>query len=212
MSDNQIAENKAVIDSDIKKAKEIASKEGMGIVLPKGGFGTGLAALATKAPQTFAYLNQRLEEEFGFNNTTGEITPTVSTEVKTLQDIENQAIAVIKSTKGDDKYIFLNSQKNLFGNDLVSDNKQGQRLKGKNYKGIDIVADYFTSKTIKDKSGNDTVDILFVDSKEDAQKQFDNYIKGGAKQFSKIEFKPTTEVKPPENPNYDPNNEPTCPF
>jgi hypothetical protein len=115
-------------------------------------------------------------------------------QINTLQDIENQAIAVIKSTKGDDKYIFLNSQKGLFGDDLVSDDKQGQRIKNKNYKGIDIVSDYFTSKTIKDKSGNDTVDILFVDSKEDAQKQFDNYIKGGAKQFSRIEFKNILQV------------------
>lgn len=82
MSDNQLAENKAVIDSDIKKAKERAAKEGMTIVLPKGGFGTGLAALATKAPQTFAYLNQRLQDEFGFNNTTGEITPTAPTQEK----------------------------------------------------------------------------------------------------------------------------------
>jgi hypothetical protein len=73
MSDNQLADNKAVIDSDIKKAKEKAEKEGKTIVLPKGGFGTGLAALATKAPQTFAYLNQRLQKEFGFNNTTGEL-------------------------------------------------------------------------------------------------------------------------------------------
>ena len=82
MSDNQLASNKAVIDSDIRKAKEKAAKEGKTIVLPKGGFGTGLAALATKAPQTFAYLNQRLQEEFGFNNTTGELDtlsqPTIS--------------------------------------------------------------------------------------------------------------------------------------
>ena len=73
MSDSQLVDNKAVIDSDIKKAKEKAEKEGKTIVLPKGGFGTGLAALSTKAPQTFAYLNQRLQEEFGFNNTTGEL-------------------------------------------------------------------------------------------------------------------------------------------
>lgn len=79
MSDDQLADNKAVIDSDIKKAKDRAAKEGKTIVLPKGGFGTGLASLATKAPQTFAYLNQRLQEEFGFNNTTGELAALEST-------------------------------------------------------------------------------------------------------------------------------------
>ena len=129
-------------------------------------------------------VNELLEETQETN-----IPSTEVKNVKTLQDVEDNAIAVIKSTKGDDKYIFLNSQKDLFGDDLVSDDKQGQRIKGKNYKGIDIVSDYFTSKTIKDKSGNDTVDILFVDSKEVAQKQFDNYIEGGAKQFLNIEFK-----------------------
>jgi hypothetical protein len=83
MSDDDLANNKKVIDSDIKKVKERAAKEGKTIVLPKGGFGTGLAALATKAPQTFAYLNQRLQEEFGFNNTTGELAALGKEEVKT---------------------------------------------------------------------------------------------------------------------------------
>ena len=73
MSDADLASNKAVINDDIYKAKQRAAKEGKTIVLPKGGFGTGLASLATKAPQTFAYLNKRLQEEFGFNNTTAEL-------------------------------------------------------------------------------------------------------------------------------------------
>ena len=73
MSDTELASNKATINSDIYKAIQKAAKEGKTIVLPKGGFGTGLAALATKAPLTFAYLNKRLQEEFGFNNTTGEL-------------------------------------------------------------------------------------------------------------------------------------------
>lgn len=84
MSDTQLAENKAVIDSDIRKAKERAAKEGKIIALPKGGFGTGLAALATKAPQTFAYLNKRLQEEFGFNNTTGELSALQPTQPTTV--------------------------------------------------------------------------------------------------------------------------------
>ena len=73
MTDSDFASNKATINNDIYKAKERAIKEGKTIVLPKGGFGTGLAKLATKAPQTFAYLNKRLQEEFSFNNTTGEL-------------------------------------------------------------------------------------------------------------------------------------------
>ena len=67
MTDLDLASNKAVIDSDISKIKAT----GKSIVLPKDGFGTGLAKLKEKAPQTFAYLNQRLLQEFGFNNEGG---------------------------------------------------------------------------------------------------------------------------------------------
>ncbi len=84
------AENKAVIDSDIKNAKERAAKEGKTIALPKGGFGTGLAALATKAPLTFAYLNKRLQEEFGFNNTTGELAAQGKPTADARTDIERR--------------------------------------------------------------------------------------------------------------------------
>ena len=93
MSDDQLADNKAVIDSDIKKAKDRAAKEGKTIVLPKGGFGTGLAALATKAPQTFAYLNQRLQKEFGFNNTTGEL---VKPEAKPVEEVTTASVQEVK--------------------------------------------------------------------------------------------------------------------
>jgi hypothetical protein len=67
MTDLDLASNKSVIDSDIAKIKAT----GKSIVLPKDGFGTGLAKLKEKAPQTFTYLNQRLLQEFGFNNEGG---------------------------------------------------------------------------------------------------------------------------------------------
>lgn len=62
--------NKERIDEDIAKIKT----DGRPVVFPKDGIGTGLAKLRQKAPLTFAYLNQRLQEEFGFNNETGETT------------------------------------------------------------------------------------------------------------------------------------------
>jgi hypothetical protein len=69
MSDKDLASNKEVIDGDIAKIKAT----GKVIVLPKDGFGTGLAKLKEKAPQTYAYLKQRLLEEFGFDNDKGTI-------------------------------------------------------------------------------------------------------------------------------------------
>ena len=56
-----------IIEEDIARIKA----DGRPIVFPKDGFGTGLAKLKEKAPQTYAYLKQRLQEEFGFNNDTG---------------------------------------------------------------------------------------------------------------------------------------------
>lgn len=81
MTDLDLASNKSVIDSDIAKIKAT----GKSIVLPKDGFGTGLAKLKEKAPQTFAYLNQRLLQEFGFNNE-GEVTPQPIAEVAPIEE------------------------------------------------------------------------------------------------------------------------------
>lgn len=69
MSDKDLTKNKSIIDADIAKIKAT----GKTVVLPKDGLGTGLAKLKEKAPQTYAYLKQRLLQEFGFNNDTGEI-------------------------------------------------------------------------------------------------------------------------------------------
>lgn len=57
------------IDNDIAEIKA----DGRPVVFPKDGIGTGLAKLKEKAPQTYAYLKNRLLEEFGFDNDTGEI-------------------------------------------------------------------------------------------------------------------------------------------
>ena len=70
-TDKDVESNKKVIDSDISKIKA----QNKTVVFPKDGFGTGLAKLKEKAPQTYEYLKQRLLQEFGFNNDTGEIQP-----------------------------------------------------------------------------------------------------------------------------------------
>lgn len=86
MSDKDLESNKQVIDSDIAKIKA----QNKPLVFPKDGFGTGLAKLKEKAPQTYEYLKQRLLEEFGFNNDTGELSQTQSKKVenKTEEDFQ----------------------------------------------------------------------------------------------------------------------------
>jgi hypothetical protein len=93
MYDNYLEDNKEIIDSDIAKIKA----DGRPIVFPKDGLGTGLAKLKQKAPQTYSYLKQRLQEEFGFNNDTGAVSqPTQQSGqvVKApLEGVSNDAIA-----------------------------------------------------------------------------------------------------------------------
>jgi len=64
---DMVDHNAIEIEYAISKIKQ----DGRPVVFPKDGLGTGLAKLKEKAPQTYAYLKQRLQEEFGFNNDTG---------------------------------------------------------------------------------------------------------------------------------------------
>ena len=92
MSDADLQSNKDVIDSDIAKIKA----DGRPLVFPKDGIGTGLAKLKQKAPQTYSYLKQKLQEEFGFDNDTGIVSQT--TDTATEQKTEEP---VVEETKGD---------------------------------------------------------------------------------------------------------------
>ena len=67
MSDKDLENNKKVIDSDIQKILD----QNKPLVFPKDGFGTGLAKLKEKAPQTYQHLKEQLLVKFGFDNDTG---------------------------------------------------------------------------------------------------------------------------------------------
>ncbi len=56
-TDEEYKENISKIDEAIKRIQEeLSRKNYTAIVIPVNGFGTGLAQLSTKAPQTFSYL------------------------------------------------------------------------------------------------------------------------------------------------------------
>lgn len=62
-TDVELEENKNKIMGAIEKIKEeLKINKYEGIILPKDGLGTGLADLLNKAPLTFAYLNQQIDE------------------------------------------------------------------------------------------------------------------------------------------------------
>ena len=64
-NDKEFEANKNAIDEAFGKIPH-----GKTIVIPKAGIGTGLASLEEKAPQTFAYLNEKFAE-IGFDNRRG---------------------------------------------------------------------------------------------------------------------------------------------
>ena len=107
MTDNDLESNKAVIDSDIAKIQA----QNKPLVFPKDGFGTGLAKLKEKAPQTYAYLKQRLLEEFGFNNDTGAIVEGVAPRKK-----ESKKPNKVKKTN-----MFTNMMNQGIPEDLIED-------------------------------------------------------------------------------------------
>jgi alkylated DNA repair dioxygenase AlkB len=107
-NDDTISENIGDIDSDIENIKtRLENNPTFTLVFPKDGLGTGLAKLKEKAPQTYAYLKQRLLEEFGFNNDTGEISKPfmapvsedVSKPVAGVENIPNSGLTIEQSNQ-----------------------------------------------------------------------------------------------------------------
>jgi predicted kinase len=113
--------------------------------------------------------------------------------LETLQNLEDNAIAIIRSSKGEDKYIFLRGQVEDFDN-LNLDTKGGERIKGELYAGkIEIIGDYFSHKTIKSKN-KDAADIIIVNTIEEAKAQFDAYQADEKTSFTDIEQYPERTV------------------
>jgi alkylated DNA repair dioxygenase AlkB len=100
--------------------------------------------------------------------------------------IESEAVAVLRSNKGEDKYVFLKSQIDGFDN-LDANMRRGTRVRGESWHGIKIVGDFYSHKSIK--KGKKPVGIIVVSSLEDAQVQFDNYKAGGAEEYTDFEVK-----------------------
>jgi len=107
MSDDALNDNMEMIDRDITELKDIA--EFRTLVFPKDGIGTGLAQLKQKAPKTYEYLNQRLLDEFGFNNDKGIIqakTEEVKTEDKTFEEIIETLTPKVEVKKDSPKFTY----------------------------------------------------------------------------------------------------------
>jgi hypothetical protein len=123
----------------------------------------------------------------------GSITEVPFNSIETLAELEKNSVAIMRTESGD-KYVLLRSQVDNFDK-LSLNSKQGDRIKGESYFGIDIIGDFYTHETIRDAKKR-RANIIIVDNVEDAVVQYENYIQGGAK-FEKLEMNPNpVKVKP----------------
>ena len=118
-------------------------------------------------------------------------------ELTTSKDLEINSIASITDVDGISKYVFLNSQVDDFDN-LNLSIKDGDRLKGQTYQGVDIIADYYEHKTLLNEKG-EPQEILVVDKYSDAKLQYDNYVQsGGVEETFKLNEQPDIKILTPE--------------
>ena len=144
--------------------------------------------------QFFDFAKKRFQKDVERIKNELNLTPTIPfNSFETLQNLEDNAIAIIRSSKGEDKYIFLKGQVEDFDN-LNLDTKGGERIKGELYAGkIEIIGDYFSHKTIKSKN-KEAADIIIVNTIEEAKAQFDAYQVDEKTSFTEIEQFPERTV------------------
>jgi hypothetical protein len=145
---------------------------------------------------TFTYVKEKLQEklkEFKDQLEHQDNVVTINKINKLEKDVndevdlslEGNAVAILKTKTGDDKYVLLSSQIDGFEN-LEPDIKKGERIKGEDWHTIKIVGDFFKHKTIE-KDGK-KVGIIVVSRQSDALVQYDNYKKGGADTYTDVIF------------------------
>lgn len=129
----------------------------------------------------FNFAKQRFEKQIKDIQDKLEVKPAKSfNSFETLKNLEDNAVAILRTTKGDDKYVFLRGQVEDFNN-LDLNTKGGERIKGELFGGVvEIIGDYFNHNKIKGKN-EAGAGIIIVNTIEEAQAQFDAYAKAQEK-------------------------------
>jgi hypothetical protein len=113
---------------------------------------------------------------------------------ETLSDLEKSAVAIIRTSNGDDKYFYLRSQVDDFDK-LNLNTERGERIKGEIYQGvIDVIGDYFDHKTIK-ANDKQAATVIVVNSLEEAKAQYDAYLKDKESTVTAIEQFPDNAIE-----------------
>lgn len=129
----------------------------------------------------FNFAKERFQKQIKDIQNKLKVTPAKSfNSFETLQNLEDNAVAILRTTKGDHKYVFLRGQVEDFNN-LDSNTKAGERIKGELFGGVvEIIGDYYNHNKIKglNEAG---AGIIIVNTIEEAQAQFDAYAKAQEK-------------------------------
>ena len=159
----------------------------------------GLAVSAlledNKIAQVYKYAKRRLKTELAKKNkeylkSVGREEQAIS-KIESFEQLKKSAAATLKTKEGTpNKYVFLESQIDDF-NQFNSDFKAGERVKGQEWMGVKILGNFFTHASIKD--GNVPAQVIIVSRIEDAQNQYENYVKGGAKEYIGVEVNKNIE-------------------
>lgn len=157
----------------------------------------GLSLTALLQPKhrvlTYKKVLDKLKDRLGELNTEydNSVGKSGISKINTFEELTGASVATLETNSGINKYVLLKSQIDNFKN-FDSYFKRGTRVRGEEWEGIKIVGDYFTHSSIKDNSreGEPEVpaQIIIVSRIEDAQTQYDNYKKGGAKEYTGITF------------------------
>jgi len=129
----------------------------------------------------FNFAKERFQKQIKDIQNKLKVTPAKSfNSFETLQNLEDNAVAILRTTKGDHKYVFLRGQVEDFNN-LDSNTKAGERIKGELFGGVvEIIGDYYNHNKIKglNEAG---AGVIIVNTIEEAQAQFDAYAKAQEK-------------------------------
>lgn len=149
----------------------------------------------------FNFAKQRFEKQIKDIQDKLEVKPAKSfNSFETLKNLEDNAVAILRTTKGDDKYVFLRGQVEDFNN-LNLNTKGGERIKGELFGGVvEIIGDYFNHNKIKGKN-EAGAGIIIVNTIEEAQAQFDAYAKAQEKLDEKSRSYTNIELFPDRTVN-----------
>ena len=187
---------RVLYEANEKGIKEVSEEEIQKVIDNKNTKAASLILL--KDPQKRAWLYEQAREDFA-NKLIAEKKKLAAIEglkdfnnIYSFEELKKSAVAVMKGDpkikNQTDKYFFLTSQVTDFGK-LSASTKKGERVKGEDYKDVvRIVGDYYNHKTIKDPKSGRLVDIILVSKPEDAETQYNNYVKAKAKAYTGFNY------------------------